>query len=326
MPKAPTKQFDYDVCLSFAGEDRNYVAKVAAALKSRGIRVFYDRYEEVRFWGKDLYEHLHEVYSQLARYCVVFISKHYGKKLWTDHERKSAQERAFKQHAEYLLPVRFDDTRLPGMRSTVGYLSVQSMAPKALADRIAAKLGARQRRNYFPPEPDRLLAKLPLDGETDCSLVTSRARRFFDAMLRTDQSERRAVFAILLHGCPTELPENIHINLDLLRRMTGMAPVALKRTIGRLDSLGFSSRVRRDRSHGPRLAEQEFLELRFDSLSVDSGGPATEIAVTMIQLVAEGFCADCAAEALMKLDFGQLSSATHELERHRRSKNDKRTI
>lgn len=50
-------RYDYDVTLSFAGEDRAYVEKVAAALYSLGIRVFYDRYEQVDLWGKDLYTH-----------------------------------------------------------------------------------------------------------------------------------------------------------------------------------------------------------------------------------------------------------------------------
>jgi len=315
----PRKQdFEYDVCLSFAGEDRSYVAAVAAALKSRGIRVFYDEYEEVALWGKDLYEHLDEVYSRLARYCVVFISKHYGEKLWTTHERKSAQERAFKQHSEYILPARFDDTKLPGMRDTVAYVDLSDKTPEAFAELIAAKLGARQRAEYFPPQPDRLLERLPLDGEDDPEIVESRARAFFDAMLRTDERERRVVFATLLHGCPAELPQNVHINLDLLRRVTGIAPLALKRVVGRLESLGFSSRLRRDHSHSRKLVKQEFLQLQFDSLQTELGGPATETAVTMAQVATKGLCSDCAVNALIRLDFGQLSTATYERDPHKK--------
>jgi hypothetical protein len=46
------------VCLSFAGEDRNYVSEVAEELTKKEVRVFYDKYEEVDLWGKELYEHL----------------------------------------------------------------------------------------------------------------------------------------------------------------------------------------------------------------------------------------------------------------------------
>ena len=59
--------YQYDVGLSFAGEQRQYVEEVAANLKSRGIRIFYDDYEKETLWGKDLYEHLSEIFSTYVR-------------------------------------------------------------------------------------------------------------------------------------------------------------------------------------------------------------------------------------------------------------------
>jgi hypothetical protein len=121
-----TGDFDYDVCMSFAGENRGYVGKTAGLLQKQGVRVFYDEYEEAELWGKDLYEHLHEIYSRAARYCVVFISKEYAQKLWTSHERRSAQERAFRERREYILPARFDNTRIPGLADTISYVSLRN--------------------------------------------------------------------------------------------------------------------------------------------------------------------------------------------------------
>ena len=69
------RYFEYDVGLSFAGEQREYVEQVADALTVRGIRVFYDDYEKGTLWGKDLYAHLTEVYQHWCEYCVIFISK-----------------------------------------------------------------------------------------------------------------------------------------------------------------------------------------------------------------------------------------------------------
>ena len=46
----------WDVALSFAGAQREYVERVAAALKARGVRCFYDADEQVRLWGKNLAE------------------------------------------------------------------------------------------------------------------------------------------------------------------------------------------------------------------------------------------------------------------------------
>jgi TIR domain-containing protein len=140
----PTRRggFDYDVALSFAGEDRPYVEQVATFLKAAGVKVFYDRFEEVSLWGKNLYDHLSEVYGKRARYTVMFISQHYAKKVWTNHERESAQARALEENSECILPARFDDTKVPGLRSTVGYLSLHGRDPKDLADLIAQKVGS----------------------------------------------------------------------------------------------------------------------------------------------------------------------------------------
>jgi hypothetical protein len=128
------------VALSFAGEDRQYVEQVAADLKTRGIRVFYDRFEEANLWGKNLYTHLHDVYRSKAHFTVVFVSKNYATKPWTNHERESAQARAFTEHGEYILPARFDDTEIPGVAPTVGYVNLASRSPHELADLICEKL------------------------------------------------------------------------------------------------------------------------------------------------------------------------------------------
>jgi len=85
-----TKSYDYDVALSFAGEQRDYVNRVAIALKASGIPVFYDGFEEDNLWGKNLYDYLRDIYATKAKYTVIFISRDYAKKLWTSHERKSA--------------------------------------------------------------------------------------------------------------------------------------------------------------------------------------------------------------------------------------------
>ena len=120
------KVFEYDVALSFAGEDREYADELASHLTQQHIRVFYDSYEQADLWGKNLIEHLEEVYARRARFCVMFTSKAYAQKAWPTHERRAAQERAFQDIAgEYILPVRLDDTKIPGLPSTVAYIDIQ---------------------------------------------------------------------------------------------------------------------------------------------------------------------------------------------------------
>lgn len=140
----PSK-YEYDVVFSFAGAQRDYVEQVNNALKRYDISVFYDNDNSVDLWGKNLYRYLDCLYSKKARYCVMFISKEYGERPWTIHESQSAQERMFScydnlEFQEYILPVKFDNTQIPGIRSTTGYMDANNLSPDELAEKIAKKL------------------------------------------------------------------------------------------------------------------------------------------------------------------------------------------
>lgn len=91
------RDVQFEIALSFAGEDRPYVAQVANLLRSSGVKVFYDLFEESSLWGKNLYDYLSDVYQNKALYTIMFISKHYAGKLWPTHERQAMQARAFQE-------------------------------------------------------------------------------------------------------------------------------------------------------------------------------------------------------------------------------------
>lgn len=131
----------YHIALSFAGEEREYVESVAASLRDAGVDVFYDRFEEADLWGKDLYTHLSSVYQDQAMFTVMFVSEAYRDKLWGNHERQSAQARAFSESREYILPAFFDvSVEVPGLLKTTGYIDLNHKTPQELADLIVTKL------------------------------------------------------------------------------------------------------------------------------------------------------------------------------------------
>jgi hypothetical protein len=94
----------FDVAFSFAGEQREYVESTYNCLQRHRITVFYDKAQTASLWGKNLYEYVTDIYQNKARFCVVFLSRDYAKKLWTKHELKSMQARAFRDSREYILP------------------------------------------------------------------------------------------------------------------------------------------------------------------------------------------------------------------------------
>lgn len=118
------RQYEFDVCLSFAGENRNVAENIASQLKELNLKVFYDADFQSRLWGRDLSEYLHEVYSLKSRFCIPIISNYYKLKAWTVYERKASLERAIKDRgSEYILPFRLDDTKISGIFESLGYLS-----------------------------------------------------------------------------------------------------------------------------------------------------------------------------------------------------------
>lgn len=130
----------FDIALSFAGEQREYVDQVANLLNQKGISTFYDKFEEATLWGKNLYDYLSDVYMNQARYTIMFISEDYSKKLWTNHERQSMQARAFQESSEYVLPAKFDNTEIPGVLPTTGYINLKDKSPEEFVSIIEKKL------------------------------------------------------------------------------------------------------------------------------------------------------------------------------------------
>jgi len=139
----------YDVALSFAGEDREYVEDVATFLRGYGVKVFYDKFEQADLWGKNLYDHLNDIYNKKARYTIMFISKAYKEKAWTNHERQSAQTRAFKESKEYILPVKFDDTEILGLNETISYLDGNKYSSKDVSKVFLEKSGFSIKKRWW---------------------------------------------------------------------------------------------------------------------------------------------------------------------------------
>ncbi|MEU6492666.1 TIR domain-containing protein [Streptomyces sp. NPDC046984] len=305
-------EHEYDVCLSFAGEQRPYVQEVADALRVKGVRVFYDDYEKVTLWGKDLYEHLDYIYGRAARYCVLFASADYANKVWTNHERKSAQARAFSENREYVLPVRFDGSDIPGLRPTVGFVDASTLSPKKLADLVYEKLGPRVRSNFFPPNPDRLFEALELTTNEEEESAFRVARSFMQSLRRMTVDERELVAFIFLNGCPSQMPKNMHIELELVRRELGLPFQEAIEKLRGLSTLGFNIETREGVDHESELV----VVVDWDDRSMASHGDpyaeeySTLVADKIFDVGAGDNCDTCFKNCIELLDFSSLSSAT----------------
>lgn len=129
----------FDVALSFAGEQRPYVSNVFDHLAKKGVNVFYDELYESHLWGRDLSEYLHKIFYSQSKWCIMFISKQYVEKIWPTHERKSALAKQVEVKDGYILPVRFDDTEVPGLPTTLAYEDARKKSPEDIANLFLKK-------------------------------------------------------------------------------------------------------------------------------------------------------------------------------------------
>lgn len=173
--------FSYDVALSFAGEQREYARQVANSLVSSGLRVFFDEFFEAEIWGKDLGDFLDEVYRKKSRYIIIFVSKEYRDKKWTDHERKSALAAALESENEKVLPIQIDGAELNGIRSTTAYLRAADRSPEEIAGLVIAKIrqsNQSEHRNFVADEFALTLWRLVKPRYIDEAFLGQSAKSF----------------------------------------------------------------------------------------------------------------------------------------------------
>jgi len=121
-------------------------------LANKNIKVFFDEYEAAKLWGANMIDHLVNIYSRKARYCVMFISQYYPLQNWTEAERMSAQERAYRDANEYILPVQLDDTEVPGITETTGYRDLRQHSMESIVNLLEEKLAETKGRSGPPAQ------------------------------------------------------------------------------------------------------------------------------------------------------------------------------
>lgn len=145
-------QFEYDVALSFAAEDRSSAEDLDRLLRAKDRKVLLDEYQAAETESGNLVTHIAELYRTKARYCVMLISRHYPLKTWTEAERTSVQQRALRDASQYIIPVQLDDTRVPGITGTKGYQDLREHSLEHVVNLLEAKLTETTSRAGPPPE------------------------------------------------------------------------------------------------------------------------------------------------------------------------------
>ena len=143
--------FEYDVAISFAHADKAFADEFVHRLNQKKIKVYLDKYSSMEAWG-DILDHLVNLYARKARYCVLLISGHYPLRIWTEDERASARDGALRDAEEYILPLRLDDTDVPGMEEVKGYRDLRQHSIESIVHWLETKLRETEARSGPPPQ------------------------------------------------------------------------------------------------------------------------------------------------------------------------------
>jgi hypothetical protein len=104
--------FDFEIALSFAGENRELARFLAESLETLDVTVFYDEMFEANFLGKAWAAQFKSIFGEKSRFVVCILDQHHAQKIWPTFEREHFAPRV---PDESVIPIFLDDTKFVGI-------------------------------------------------------------------------------------------------------------------------------------------------------------------------------------------------------------------
>jgi tetratricopeptide (TPR) repeat protein len=161
-----TKRFR--IAFSFAGEKRDFVAKVAALLADRfgEDAILYDKFHKAEFARDDLVDYLTELYREKSDLIVAVLCSDYDKKEWCGLEWKTIRGLLKQRQADEIMFTRFDQIEPEALEGLAGYIDLDTETPESAATLILERLALNEgkaRDHYLKPpavSSDRLTSAI----------------------------------------------------------------------------------------------------------------------------------------------------------------------
>ncbi len=153
------QDYKYDIAISYSREDAALATELAYILRKCQVRVFFEEFDEINLWSKNLHIELKQIYKDHSFCVIALISNSYSEKEWTMFELKSALEQDKTPSTDYILPVKVDNTKIPLIPPEISYLEANDSAHE-LAIKTLKKLelkGVYTERSNVDLENYRLL-------------------------------------------------------------------------------------------------------------------------------------------------------------------------
>ena len=147
MPAKTPKPKRFRVALSFAGETRDYVAKVAAILAEHfgEEAILYDKYHKVEFAQNRLGIELPALYHNESDLIVVVLCPKYKKKDWTGLEWTAIHALLMKpRKRKQVMLTRFEHATVEGLYANAGFIELDEQSPEQTATDILQRLALNE--------------------------------------------------------------------------------------------------------------------------------------------------------------------------------------
>jgi tetratricopeptide (TPR) repeat protein len=157
----------FRIALSFAGEKREFVEKVAHILAERfgKDKVLYDEFHEAEFARYDLGIYLPKFYRDESELVVALFSKDYDKKRWTGWEWMAIHAQLTKQEGSKVLLARFDYANPDGLFENAAFAELDLKTPDQFAtlilERLAINEGLSKNHYTMPPSGEAPRTSIP---------------------------------------------------------------------------------------------------------------------------------------------------------------------
>lgn len=136
----------FRIAFSFAGEKRDFVAKVAEILAVRFSKdeILYDKFHEAEFARRNLGIYLPELYHKESDLVVVVACRNYDMKQWTGLEWTAICDLLSQRKDDEVMLCRFEQAMVTGLYSTSGFIELDHKTPEQAADLIIERLALNE--------------------------------------------------------------------------------------------------------------------------------------------------------------------------------------
>jgi hypothetical protein len=118
------KNYQWDVALSFAGQDRDMARCFRDELELKGMRVYFHEDDQSRLLARYLDKELEIVYGGRSKYFLALTSKSYRLGKWPMFELKIAIEEASIRNEPYIIECRIDAIKIEQLPEQMSYIDL----------------------------------------------------------------------------------------------------------------------------------------------------------------------------------------------------------